>query len=162
MLDGVVRLKLDGTWRDLRPADGPVVVGRGVRHELCNTSGRQAHLRTEVMPAGGLEEFLTEAARAGREGLYDRRGLPRSVRGAGWIAVESQRVGTIDAVAQLARYLERSRGAPSLELCRGILAAQVIKPQARTLAEARGIDCVVVDLAVLRGERQPDLTLFAA
>ena len=86
MLDGVMRLKLDGTWRDLRPADGPVVVARGVRHELRNTSGRQAHLRTEVVPAGGLEEFLTEAAQAGREGLYDRRGLPRSVRGAGWIA----------------------------------------------------------------------------
>jgi len=86
VLDGVVRLKLDGTWRDLQPADGPVVVGRGVRHELRNMSGREAHLRTEVVPAGGLEEFLTEAARAGREGLYDRRGLPRSVRGAGWIA----------------------------------------------------------------------------
>ena len=80
----------------------------------------------------------------------------------GWIAVEIKRVGTIDAVEQLARYLERIRLDPSMELCRGILAAQVIKPQARTLAEARGIDCVVVDLAVLRGEREPDLTLFAA
>jgi hypothetical protein len=63
-----------------------VLVGRGVRHELRNTSGRQAHLRTDVVPGGGLEEFLTEAAHAGREGLYDRRGLPRSLRGAGWIA----------------------------------------------------------------------------
>jgi hypothetical protein len=45
--------------------------------------------------------------------------------------------------------------------CRGVLAAQSIKPQARVLAEARGIDCVEVDLAVLRGEREPDLTLFA-
>jgi hypothetical protein len=62
-----------------------VLVGRGVRHELRNTSGRQAHLRTDVVPGGGLEEFLTEAAHAGREGLYDRRGLPRSRRGAGWI-----------------------------------------------------------------------------
>jgi len=42
----------------------------------------------------------------------------------------------------------------------GVLAAQVIKPQARTLAEARGIQCVEVDLAVLRGEREPELTLF--
>ena len=46
--------------------------------------------------------------------------------------------------------------------CRGILAAQSIKPQARVLAEARGLACVEVDLAVLRGEREPDLTLFAA
>ena len=44
--------------------------------------------------------------------------------------------------------------------CRGVLAAQTIKPQARTLAEGRDIACVEVDLAVLRGEREPDLTLF--
>jgi RecB family endonuclease NucS len=43
-----------------------------------------------------------------------------------------------------------------------VLAAQIIKPQARVLAQARGIACVEVDLAVLRGEREPDLTLFAA
>lgn len=40
-------------------------------------------------------------------------------------------------------------------------AAQVIKPQARAPAESRGIACVEVDLAVVRGEREPDLTLFA-
>ena len=45
--------------------------------------------------------------------------------------------------------------------CRGVLAAQQVKPQARVLAEARGIACVEVDLAVVRGEREPDLTLFA-
>jgi endonuclease len=80
----------------------------------------------------------------------------------GWIAVEIKRVGTIDAVEQLSRYLERIRLDPAMERCRGILAAQVIKPQARVLAEARGLGCVQVDLAVLRGEREPDLTLFAA
>jgi endonuclease len=74
-----------------------------------------------------------------------------------WVAVEIKRVGTIDAVEQLSRYLERIE----LDGCRGVLAAQVIKPQARTLAEARGIRCVEVDLAVLRGEREPELTLFA-
>jgi len=73
-----------------------------------------------------------------------------------WVAVEIKRVGTLDAVEQLSRYLERIE----LEGCRGILAAQAIKPQARTLAESRGIDCVEVDLALLRGEREPDLTLF--
>ncbi|MFL6011724.1 MAG: endonuclease NucS domain-containing protein, partial [Gaiellaceae bacterium] len=74
-----------------------------------------------------------------------------------WVAVEIKRIGTIDAVEQLGRYLERIE----LEDCRGILAAQSIKPQARTLAESRGIECVEVDLAVLRGEREPELTLFA-
>jgi endonuclease len=78
----------------------------------------------------------------------------------GWIAVEIKRIGTIDAVEQLARYLERIRRDPAMEVCRGVLAAQSIKPQARVLAEARGIACVEVDLGVLRGEREPDLTLF--
>ena len=80
----------------------------------------------------------------------------------GWIAVEIKRIGTIDAVEQLSRYVERIRLDPAMASCRGILAAQAIKPQARVLAEARGIACVEVDLAVLRGERAPDLTLFAA
>ncbi len=79
-----------------------------------------------------------------------------------FVAVEIKRVGTIEAVEQLTRYLERIQLDPAMEACRGVLAAQSIKPQARTLAEARGIVCVEVDLAVLRGEREPDLTLFAA
>jgi RecB family endonuclease NucS len=79
----------------------------------------------------------------------------------GWIAVEIKRVGTIDAVEQLTRYLDRIRLDPAMADCRGVLAAQAIKPQARVLAESRGIACVEVDLGVLRGEREPDLTLFA-
>jgi endonuclease len=79
-----------------------------------------------------------------------------------WIAVEIKRVGTIDAVEQLTRYLERIRRDPALAACRGILAAQLVKPQARVLAEARGIAWVEVDLAELRGEREPALTLFAS
>jgi RecB family endonuclease NucS len=78
-----------------------------------------------------------------------------------FVAVEIKRIGTIQAVEQLTRYLERIRIDPAMGGCRGVLAAQAIKPQARTLAEARGIACVEVDLAVLRGEREPDLTLFA-
>jgi RecB family endonuclease NucS len=78
-----------------------------------------------------------------------------------FVAVEIKRVGTIEAVEQLTRYLERICEEPGLARCRGVLAAQVIKPQARVLAEARGIECVEVDPAVLRGEREPDLTLFA-
>jgi len=79
-----------------------------------------------------------------------------------WIAVEIKRVGTIDAVEQLTRYLERIRLDPAMGSCRGVLAAQTIKPQAAVLAASRGIDCVEVDLALVRGEREPDLTLFAA
>jgi RecB family endonuclease NucS len=79
----------------------------------------------------------------------------------GWIAVEIKRIGTIEAVEQLSRYLERIRLDPGKADCRGVLAAQLVKPQARVLAEARGIAWVEVDLAELRGEREPALTLFA-
>jgi RecB family endonuclease NucS len=78
----------------------------------------------------------------------------------GWVAVEVKRIATIDAVEQLTRYLERIRLDPAKEACRGVLAAQHVKPQAATLAESRGIRCVEVDLAVLRGERKPALVLF--
>ena len=78
-----------------------------------------------------------------------------------FVAVEIKRVGTIEAVEQLTRYLERICGEPGMARCRGVLAAPVIKPQARVLGEARGIACVEVDPPVLRGEREPDLTLFA-
>ena len=79
----------------------------------------------------------------------------------GWVAVEIKRVGTIDAVEQLTRYLDCIRADPSRAACRGILVAQQIKPQVVALAESREIDCAEVDLAVLRGEREPELTLFA-
>jgi endonuclease len=79
----------------------------------------------------------------------------------GWVAVEIKRVGTIEAVEQLTRYLERIRLDPAVRGCRGVLAAQTVKPQARVLAESRGIDWVEVDLEILRGARTPELTLFA-
>ena len=78
----------------------------------------------------------------------------------GWVAVEIKRVATIEAVEQLCRYLERIRAEPALGACRGILAAERVKPQAVTLAESRGLACAEVELAVLRGEREPELTLF--
>ena len=60
----------------------------------------------------------------------------------------------------LAKILKLNRLDPAKSECRGILAAQSLKPQAVTLAESRGLRCVEVDLAVLRGEREPELTLF--
>ena len=75
-IEGTVRVKLAGTWRDLVPEDGPVLVARNVRHELKNTSGHEIHARAKVIPAGRLEEFLTESAHAAREGLYNSRNMP--------------------------------------------------------------------------------------
>jgi RecB family endonuclease NucS len=79
-----------------------------------------------------------------------------------WVAVEIKRVATMDSVEQLTRYLERIRVDPAMASCRGVLVAKWIKPQARVLAESRGIDCVEVDVEVLRGNREPELRLFAA
>jgi RecB family endonuclease NucS len=77
-----------------------------------------------------------------------------------WVAVEIKRIATMDAVEQLTRYLERIRLDPAMAGCRGILAAQKVRPQAATLADARGILTVEVDLEALRGRREPELTLF--
>ena len=77
-----------------------------------------------------------------------------------WVAVEIKRIATMEAVEQLTRYLERIRLDPAMSGCRGILAAQKLRPQAARLADARGILTVEVDLESLRGRREPDLTLF--
>lgn len=67
------------------------------------------------------------------------------------VAVEVKRRGEIDGVEQLTRYLERLNRDLTLSPVRGILAAQSITPQARTLAAARGLACVEVDYDALRG-----------
>jgi endonuclease len=67
------------------------------------------------------------------------------------VAVEIKRRGEIDGVEQLTRYLELLNRDPLLAPVRGVFAAQEIKPQARTLAEDRGIVCLVLDYAELRG-----------
>ena len=137
-----------------------------VEHEL----DAQAVLEKEGMERE-LQELLADAPGWCGEGLrLIRREWPTDIGPVDlmckdgedrWIAVEIKRIATIDAVEQLTRYLERLRLDPALADCRGVLAAQQVKPQARVLAEGRGLDCVEVDLAVVRGERVPDLTLFA-
>ncbi len=79
-----------------------------------------------------------------------------------WVAVEIKRVATMESVEQLTRYLERIRLDPAMAACRGVLVAKWIKPQARVLARSRSIDCVEIDVEVLRGNREPELRLFAA
>lgn len=76
------------------------------------------------------------------------------------VAVEIKRRGEIDGVEQLGRYLERLREDPRLGVVRGIFAAQIVKPQARVLAESRDIDVVEVDYYELRGLESDRPTLF--
>jgi endonuclease len=142
-----------------------------VLSDVVHDMGESAALQKD-----GVERDLQEALAAspvalGEELVLVKREWPTDVGpvdlmckdAAGeWVAVEIKRIGTIEAVEQLTRYLGFIRADPAKARCRGILAAQAIKPQAVALAESRGLRCVEVDLDVLRGDREPDLTLFAA
>ena len=76
------------------------------------------------------------------------------------VAVEIKRRGEIDGVEQLTRYVELLNRDPQLRPVRGVFAAQEIKPQARVLATDRGIGCVTLDYAALRGHDDPTSRLF--
>jgi len=78
----------------------------------------------------------------------------------GHVAVEVKRRGEIDGVEQLTRYLALLERDPLLAPVRGVFAAQEIKPQARVLAEDRGIECVVLDYDEMRGLDNPEDRLF--
>ena len=76
------------------------------------------------------------------------------------IAVEVKRRGEIDGVEQLTRYLDLLGRDPLLTGIRGVFAAQEIKPQARTLATDRGIECVTLDYEAMKGINSGIPTLF--
>ncbi len=188
--DGSVLIHDDsGAYKPLNWMTAPCIVEEVDGHIVVRKSAGKTDDRLEIRLAevlndvthdmgesvalqkDGVERHLQEELAAQPEALGEplrlvRREWPTDIgpvdlmckdEAGSWVAVEIKRVGTIDAVEQLGRYLERIE----LEACRGVLAAQTVKPQARTLAESRGIRCVEVDLAVLRGEREPELTLFA-
>ncbi len=67
------------------------------------------------------------------------------------VAVEIKRRGGIDGVEQLTRYLELMNRDPLLAPVTGVFAAQEITPQARMLAEDRGIRCLLLDYDAMRG-----------
>jgi endonuclease len=78
----------------------------------------------------------------------------------GSVAVEIKRRGDIDGVEQLTRYLELMNRDPLLQPVKGVFAAQEIKPQARTLAEDRGIRCLLLDYDAMRGLDDSHQRLF--
>ncbi len=85
--------------------------------------------------------------------------LARDASG-GSVAIEIKRRGDIDGVEQLTRYLELMNRDPHLAPVTGIFAAQEIKPQARTLAQDRGIRCLLLDYDAMRGLDDSDHRLF--
>ena len=137
-----------------------------VSHEM----GEAAGLEKDGVERDLQEELAAQPGVLGEELRLVRREWPTDIgpvdlmcrdEDDGWVAVEVKRIAGIEAVEQLVRYLERIRLDPATAACRGVLAAQRFRPQALTLAESRSIRCVEVDLAVLRGEREPELTLFS-
>jgi len=125
---------------------------------------------TKDMVEAELQRLLADAPQVIEEGLsLLRREYPTDLGpvdllcrdpGGQVVAVEVKRRGEIDGVEQLTRYLERLNRDPALAPVRGILVAQAVAPQARTLAAARGITCFEVDYDALRGVEGNALRLF--
>ena len=153
-----------------RSEDRLEIVLHEVLIDMAHDMGEAAALEKDGVERDLQQALAADPCALGEDLRLDRREWPTEIgpvdlmcrdEDGGWVAVEVKRVATIEAVEQLTRYLDFIRLDPGRRECRGILVAQVVKPQARTLAESRGFRCVEVDLAVLRGEREPELTLFA-
>jgi RecB family endonuclease NucS len=168
--DGIIVVRKRGAASEDRLAVSISEVLSDTQHEMASPDQHPGLAKDGV--EADLQELLAERPECCGEGFrLVRREWPTDIGPVDlmcrdgkerWVAVEIKRVGGIDAVEQLSRYLERIRRDPAFASCRGVLAAQTIKPQARVLAQSRDIECAEIDLAVLRGERKPDLRLFAA
>jgi endonuclease len=159
-----------GVWRVVNKAGEELRITLDeVLHDSSHDLGVDPGLRKD-----GVEAHLQELLAATPTVLGDgytlvRREYPtaigpvdlmcRDATGAS-VAVEVKRRGEIDGVEQLTRYLELLGRDPLLAPVTGVFAAQEIKPQARVLAEDRGIRCVVLDYNALRGIERDELTLF--
>ena len=135
------------------------------RHDLgadpgLSKDGVEADLQTLLALAPQtIEQGLVLVRREYPTGIGPVDLLCRAADGAA-VAIEIKRRGEIDGVEQLTRYLDLLSRDPLLGTVAGVFAAQQIKPQARTLAQDRGIRCVVVDYDALRGVERDDLLLF--
>ena len=188
--DGCVAIHADGgAYKPLNWMNAPNVVVEGeggwtvtnpkgenltiTLHDVLSDSAHELGLDPGLQKDGveaHLQELLAASPHAIEDGLtLVRREYPTAIgpidlvcRGAAGevVAIEVKRRGEIDGVEQLARYIERLHLDSSLGAVRGVFVAQVVKPQARVLAEARGFRWVEVDYDELRGMRPDELRLF--
>lgn len=135
------------------------------RHDLGDDPGLakdgvEAHLQ-ELLAAvpESIEAGLTLVRREWPTSIGPVDLMCRDPEG-NYVAVEVKRRGEIDGVEQLARYLEVLGKDAALTGLRGVFVAQVVKPQARVIAEQRGIGWTEVDYDDLRGRRPEELRLF--
>lgn len=160
----------DGVWTVANPAGERLVITLDeVLHDSEHELGVDPGLVKDGVEAH-LQELLAEHVETlGARWRLVRREYPtpigpvdilcRDETGAA-VAVEVKRRGEIDGVEQLTRYLDLLNRDPLLAPVRGMFAAQEIKPQARTLAQDRGIACLTVDYDALRGLDDPTARLF--
>ena len=139
-----------------------------VLHDSSHELGVDPGLRKDGVEARLQELLAAQVHQLGRGWRLVRREYPTAIgpvdlmcrdADAGAVAVEIKRRGEIDGVEQLTRYLELLNRDPLLSPVRGVFAAQEIRPQARVLAEDRGIRCVILDYETMRGV-VPEDTLF--
>ncbi len=160
----------EGTWTVTNKAGEQLIVTiEAIEHDSTHDLGVDPGLVKDGVEAH-LQKLLAEHIHTLGEGYrLVRREFPTPIGpvdimardAAGFaVAVEIKRRGEIDGVEQLTRYLELLNRDPLLAPVRGVFAAQEIKPQARTLAEDRGITCVVLDYDLLRGIDDPSQRLF--
>jgi RecB family endonuclease NucS len=158
-------------WRVTHAKTGDALLVRiyEVLHDSSHELGLDPGLQKDGVEAD-LQKLLAEHVTTLGDGwTLVRREFPTAIGpvdlmcrdGSGAsVAVEIKRRGEIDGVEQLTRYLELLNRDPLLAPVQGVFAAQQIKPQARTLAEDRGIRCVVLDYDALRGIEPDEFRLF--
>ncbi|GGM35332.1 endonuclease NucS [Longimycelium tulufanense] len=160
----------EGRWTVQNKAGEKLVVTLAeILHDSKHELGPEPGLVKDGVEAH-LQELLAEHVTTLGEGWsLVRREYPTAIgpvdllcRNAtgGTVAVEVKRRGEIDGVEQLTRYLELLNRDPLLAPVQGVFAAQQIKPQARVLAEDRGIRCVTLDYDALRGIESDEFRLF--
>ena len=160
----------DGTWTVTNPKGETLTITiEEILHDTAHDLGIDPGLQKDGVEAH-LQELLAANTDAITAGLtLVRREFPTDIgpvdllcrdENGTAIAIEVKRRGEIDGVEQLTRYLELLNRDPLLAPVSGVFAAQEIKPQARTLAQDRGIRCVVLDYDALRGMDDPTLRLF--
>lgn len=160
----------DSTWTVVNKAGEKLIITlHEVHHDSSHELGQDPGLVKDGVEAH-LQELLAAHLETFGEGFtLVRREYPTPIgpvdivcrdSGGQTVAIEIKRRGDIDGVEQLTRYLELLNRDPLIAPVRGIFAAQEIKPQAKTLATDRGIECVTVDYDSLRGIEDDSLRLF--
>jgi RecB family endonuclease NucS len=159
-----------GVWTVQNKAGEKIVITiEEIQHDSKHELGAEPGLIKDGVEAH-LQELLAEHITTLGDGwTLVRREFPTAIgpvdimcrdNNGGSVAVEIKRRGDIDGVEQLTRYLELLNRDPLLAPVQGIFAAQIIKPQARVLAEDRGIRCHVIDYDALRGTESDEFRLF--